>query len=247
MDLTVVIPSVGLGAMLRTCVATLRHSLAAQPGIEASVVIVDNGTQPPYASGAIGEDVSILRFDVPHSYARACNAGARHRPAARYLMLNNDVFITPESLHEMLGLLAAHPAAIVGARMVLADDTIQHCGVRFDDGPRGPFHIHHGRPTSVVPRMPERFQAVTGAAMLIPAPLFDRLDGFDEAFPFGYEDVDLCLRAGQLGAAVLCAQSHDSLHLESMSSRRPDRHAASRKVFFERWRGRYTVDGDRSQ
>lgn len=247
MDLTVVIPSIGLGAMLRTCVATLRHALAAQPGLAADVVVVDNGTQPPYRPEAVGLGASILRFDVPRSYAQACNAGARHRPAARYLMLNSDVFITPETLAEMIALADANPSAICGARLVLADDTIQHCGVRFDDGPRGPFHIHHGRPTSIVPRTPQRFQAVTGAAMLIPATLFDRLGGFDEAYPFGYEDVDFCLRAGQLGALVLCAQSHDSLHLESMSSRRSNRHAASRKLFLERWRGRYTVDGDRSQ
>lgn len=247
MDLTVVIPSVGLGAMLRACVAALQHALARQPGLMAAIVVIDNGTQLPYRPEAVGDGVALLRFDVPRSYARACNAGARHRPASRYLMLNNDVFLTPESLREVLALADDHPSAIVGARMVLADDTIQHCGVRFDDGPRGPFHIHHGRPTGIVPRAPQRFQAVTGAAMLIPAALFDRLDGFDETYPFGYEDVDLCLRAGQLGAPVLCAQAYDSLHLESMSNRRPDRHAASRELFFERWRGRYTIDGDRSQ
>jgi GT2 family glycosyltransferase len=93
-----------------------------------------------------------------------------------------------------------------------------------------------------VSRIPRRFQAVTGAALLITAATFESLGGFDEAFPFGYEDVDLCLRAGQLGRSIVCSQAYDSIHLESMSDRRPHRHSTSRKVFFDRWRGRYTFD-----
>lgn len=247
MDLTVVIPSVGLRALLRTCLAQLDLAVRALAGVSASVVVVDNGTAPPYHAGELGSGVELVRFDVPRSFSRACNRGAAHRPASRLLFLNNDVLLLPGALGEMMQHLDRAGPAICGTRMVLPDDTIQHCGVRFDAGPRGPFHIHHGRPSAIVPRQHAPFQAVTGAAMLIDAGLFERLGGFDPIYPFGYEDVDLCLRARQLGAPVLCAQSHDSLHFESTSSRDPNRHSASRKLFFERWSGRYTIDGDRDQ
>jgi GT2 family glycosyltransferase len=42
--------------------------------------------------------------------------------------------------------------------------------------------------------------ACGGFALMIRASLFDDLEGFDEVFsPYGWEDVDLCLRARQLG------------------------------------------------
>lgn len=247
MELTVVIPSVGLAALLRTCVAHVQTALAGAGQMAASIVVVDNGSEPPYRAEALGADAALIRFDIPHSFAAACNEAARRHPANRFLFLNNDVLMESGTLAEMLSLLDANGPGICGARLVLADDTIQHCGVRFDAGPRGPFHIHHGRASALVSRSPARFQAVTGAAMLIDGVVFDRLGGFDEAYPFGYEDVDLCLRAGQLGVPILCAQSHDSLHFESMSNRNPRRHARSRRLFFERWKGRFTIDGNASQ
>jgi GT2 family glycosyltransferase len=247
MDLTVVIPSVGLRALLRTCLAHLGAAFAALEGLSATAVVVDNSSDPPYRSEELGGGVDIVRFDVPRPFSVACNAGASHRPASRLLFLNNDVLLLPAALSEMMNLLDEAGGGVCGTRLVLPDDTIQHCGVRFDAGPRGPFHIHHGRPTAVVPREQGPFQAVTGAALMIDGALFDRLGGFDSAYPFGYEDVDLCLRARQLGAPVLCAQSHDSLHFESTSNRNPNRHSASRKLFFERWGGRFTIDGDREQ
>jgi GT2 family glycosyltransferase len=184
----------------------------------------------------------LLRLDRPHSFSAACNRGARLAPADHYLFLNNDVLLHPLALSEMLALIREPNTGICGARLVYLDDTIQHCGVRFDRGKRGPHHEFHGRHTSSVSRIPRRFQAVTGASLLITAATFDSLGGFDEAFPFGYEDVDLCLRAGQLGRSIVCSQAYDSIHLESMSDKRPHRHSASRKVFFDRWRGRYTFD-----
>ncbi len=245
MDLTVVIPSVGLRALLRTCLAQLDVALRSLEGLAAIAVVVDNGSTPPYGSGELGGGFEHVRFDVPRSFSVACNAGASCRPASRFLFLNNDVLLLPEALREMMEQLDRAGPGVCGTRLVLPDDTIQHCGVRFDAGPRGPFHIHHGRPSAIVPRHHAPFQAVTGAAMLIDGALFKTLGGFDPMYPFGYEDVDLCLRARQLGAPVFCAQSHDTLHLESTSSRDPNRHSASRKLFFERWGGRYTVDGDR--
>jgi GT2 family glycosyltransferase len=244
MELTAVVPSVGLVGLLRACLSQLDSAIGATGLSPASTVVVDNGTSPPYSRDDLGVlNVELLRYDLPRSFAAACNAGARFRPARRYLFLNNDVLLLPAALVEMLALLDEGGEGICGTRLVLPDGTLQHCGVRFDDGRRGPFHIFHGRPSHVVPRVQTPFQAVTAAAMLVDDRTFSRLGGFDEAYPFGYEDVDFCLRARQLGVRVMCAQSHDSLHFESMSSDRPDRHAPARRLFFERWRGKFAIDG----
>ncbi|TPJ74939.1 glycosyltransferase family 2 protein [Mesorhizobium sp. B2-7-1] len=245
MELTAVISSYGQPALLRTCLIMLERALARAELRSTAIVVMDNGTLIPYRPAELGvADARIVRFDNRHPFSVACNRGAREIPAARYLFLNNDVFLHPEALLEMLDVMRDHEAGIVGARLVLPDDTIQHCGVRFDGGERGPYHQDHGKPSAIVTRVTSFPQAVTGAAMVIDHAVFTALGGFDEVFPFGYEDADLCLRARQLGVRIACAQGWDSLHLESFSDRRPDRHQASRRLFLERWRGRYAIDGD---
>lgn len=245
MDLSVVIPSYGLTALLRTCVLHVQSGLTrALPG-RTAIVVVDNGSAMPYQANDLATpDVRILRLDRRHSFSAACNRGASAVPAARYLFLNNDVFLHPNAMAEMLEIAGHETVGILGTRLVLPDNTIQHCGVRFDAGERGPYHHAHGRPSASVSRATTFPQAVTGAALMIDHGAFTALRGFDETFPFGYEDVDLCLRARQMGVRIGCGQKWDSLHLESTSDRRPDRHKASRRLFFERWRGRYSIDGD---
>ncbi|MEO5757327.1 MAG: glycosyltransferase [Mesorhizobium sp.] len=247
MDLSVIIPSWGLTALLRSCVLHLDQALARTQLGKACIVVVDNGSAIPYRPEDLAPPhVRIVRLDLRHSFSAACNRGARDVPAARYLFLNNDVFLHPNALADMLGIFADHRIGICGTRLVLPDDMIQHCGVRFDAGERGPYHQDHGQRSARVSRATTFPQAVTGAAMMIDHAAFATLNGFDEAFPFGYEDVDLCLRARQLGIRIACGQRWDSLHLESTSNRKPDRHKASRDLFFQRWRGRYSIDGDES-
>ncbi|MER8632378.1 glycosyltransferase [Mesorhizobium opportunistum] len=247
MELSVIVPSWGLTALLRSCLLQLEHALARTQLGKTCVVVVDNGSAIPYLADDLAPaQVRIVRLDLRHSFSAACNRGAREIAATRYLFLNNDVLLHPDALVEMLGIFRDHKVGICGTRLVLPDDTIQHCGVRFDAGERGPYHQDHGRRSAIVSRATTFPQAVTAAAMMIDHAVFNALDGFDETFPFGYEDVDLCLRARQLGIRIACGQRRDSLHLESTSDRRPDRHKASRKLFFERWRGRYTIDGDES-
>lgn len=247
MKLTAVIPSVGLEPMLRQCLWSLAASVTRAGITDARVVVVDNASPIPYEAGRLGCDlpVDVVRFDVPRSFSRACNAGADRAEGGHVLFLNNDVLLHPLALTDVLAAREQLGADICGARLVYPDATIQHCGVLFDGGERGPYHVMHRRPSHLVPRRHRTFQSVTAAFHLTDASLFRRLGGFDEAFPFAYEDVDLCLRAGQIGAIVACAQGVDSLHFQG-SSRTERAYAlerVSRELFFARWRGRFTVDG----
>ena len=78
---------------------------------------------------------------------------------------------------------------------------------------------------------------------LVEGDIFRRLNGFDETFPFGLEDVDFCLRVRQAGHRIVCCQETDSLHFESMTPGRVELDIPSRHLFMERWKNRYTVDG----
>ena len=243
MALTTVIPSLGLTAMLRFCLLNLERVLQEieEPGNR--IVVVDNASLQPYQKSDLGiETLDILRMDRKRSFAHACNRGAALAPNDLLLFLNNDVLLAPGSLVDMIQTLDEQAAGICGARLVFPDNTIQHCGIRFKSGSPGPHHYLSRRPTGSVSRAVREFQAVTGAALLIRGDLFTQLDGFDEVYPFAFEDVDLCLRARSLGVRVTCSQKVDSIHFEYMTPGRFEYEKASQVIFEHRWKNRYAID-----
>lgn len=245
MELSVVIPSYGLDALLRACLSMLDEAIR-QAGVEDfRVVVVDNGSAVPYRPPAFDcRRLDIVRLDRRTSFSRACNLGAARHAARQLLFLNNDVLLHRHAVKDMLAIAIDPRVGVCGARLVYPDDRIQHCGVRLYGNGHGPHHEFHGWPTTSVSRAPRVFQAVTGAAMMVQGEAFRALGGFDEAYPFGFEDTDLCLRIRQLGLTVTCSQSVDSIHFESTTNKLPFRHMPSREIFFRRWEGRYAIDGE---
>lgn len=243
-SITTVIPSCGLTALLRLCVERLAAALAAVEG-DHHIVVIDNASPIPYRpEDFAGLPVELLRCDRHHSYAAACNLGAAHAPNDWLLLLNNDVLLHPDALIGLLSAAVAPTVGVCGARLVFPDDSIQHCGVLFGPGECGPYHDRRRIPTGLVPRRPRSLQAVTGACLMLRRLCFDQLGGFDESYPFGLEDIDLCLRARQAGWKVRCDQSCDSLHFESMTEGRVALDVPSRQHFMAQWRGRYSIDGE---
>jgi GT2 family glycosyltransferase len=241
--ISAIIPSRGLTALLRICVERLVKALSVLPPAAHQILIVDNATERPYQIVDLTPlEVGLIRFDTHHSYAACCNAAAERSRAEHLLLLNNDVLLHPLALAEMREAMQDERVAACGARMVFPDDTIQHCGVVFGPGNQGPFHDHRRVPTRRVPRQMRALQAVTGACMLIREDRFRALGGLDESYSFGLEDIDFCLRARQRGWSVVCVQGYDSLHFESTTEGRVALDVSSRRLFMERWKGRYGID-----
>ena len=239
----------GLEGLLGHCLDCLARA-AETAGTEGLAVVVDNASHPPYPAGAFAGrrlTVRTLRYDRSRSFAAANNGAAGTAEAAAsdfLLLLNNDVLLNEGALASMLALAdAGRGAAICGTRLLFPDGTIQHAGVVFGAGTTGPYHLDRRRPGHLVSRVPRDFQAVTGACLLVRTSLWRDLGGLDASYPFGLEDVDFCLRARQRGARIVCAGETDSLHFESMTPGRVALDVPSRRLFMERWGGRYTIDG----
>lgn len=251
-NLHVVIPCLGLEALTRACLLTLERALEKTPSVKATVTLVDNASPFVFRREYFPRDldIDIARIDRQASFSKACNLGAtRNDEADFYLFLNNDVLLHEDSLVDLFRCQRDFQAGITGMRLVFADSTIQHCGVLFDDGDRGPYHTCHKVHTSLVPRTPRELQAVTGAVFLVKRELFSALNGFSEDYSFGYEDIDFCLRAKQLGATIACAQEIDSIHFANTSYNETSmkRINQSRMVFMANWRGRFQIDGNRDE
>ena len=186
----------------------------------------------------------MIRLDSHTAFSRACNRAARTQPNDYYLLLNNDVLLAEGTLASMVAVLNEDPGiGICGSRLLFPDRTIQHCGVVFGGGEQGPYHCFRHQPTHIVPRGRQPFQAVTGACLLVRQQVWRQLGGLDEAYDFGLEDIDFCLRARQQGWKIVCANDTDSLHFEALTPGRVERDIPSRRLFMERWQGRYCLDG----
>lgn len=254
MTLAVVMVAKDMQPMTQTCISALENSLelAGLAGTSA-LVLVDNSSVDPLKKSwlSVGIPTVIVRLDKNHSFSAASNFGAKKAPKADLLLfLNNDVFLHPEALREMLEAASRFSAAICGVRLVYPNGLIQHAGVGFRPGMAGPYHLDHMTPSRLVPRITSYYQAVTGAVMLVDSDLFWSLGGFDEMYPFGYEDIDFCLRAAETGSKIICSHQVESVHL-SGQSRNAETNAyatLSEELFQSRWGGRVppnTLESDR--
>ena len=241
--IAIVIPSRGMNALLAVAIDHVHLALErVADRARGTIIVCDNASDPPYTRAELPGIDHLLRVDEHRSFSEACNAAVASAECDLVLLLNNDVLLHRNALVEMLDLMQQPLVAIVGTRMLFPDGTIQHCGVVFSE--HGPFHDRARRSTTIVPRAPRYLQCVTGAAQLVRRDVWDQLGGLCEDYPFGYEDVDLCLRARQLGHRIACAQSVDSIHFESQTPGRIERDIPSRRVFLERWHGRWSIDAE---
>jgi N-acetylglucosaminyl-diphospho-decaprenol L-rhamnosyltransferase len=65
----------------------------------------------------------------------------------------------------------------------------------------------------------EDVEAVSGALMMLPRALFDRIGGFEEGYFLHCEDLDLCRRVRDTGLRVVCANAVCVVHVKGTSSR----------------------------
>lgn len=210
--------------------ACLSH-LRAAAGV-AEIRVVDNASTD--ATLAIVQRHAVadarLRFianpDNP-GFAVACNQGAADSAAPWLAFVNPDCMVEADSF----GRLLRHAEAL-GGNALLGADLVDEDGVR--DGAarrndpdfaamlRGPLRAGRGRPLDVAVDEAAALQpveAVSGALMLLPRALFERIGGFDAGYRLHAEDLDLCRRARMAGAAVAVANDVRVLHLRGVSSR----------------------------
>ena len=125
----------------------------------------------------------------------------------------------------------------VGAKLLYPDGTVQHGGVAVGlHGAAG--HLHQFLPCDSPGYMnrlqvPHNVSAVTGACLLMPRTVFERVGGFDEEFALAYNDVDLCLKAVRAGYRSVWTPDAVLVHHESKTRGEDDTPAKRRRLLLE--------------
>ncbi len=196
----------------------LRHSVESvhsSTDVDARVIVVDNGSDPPAAPPHRDGDV-LMSNSTNRGVAAGRNQGALRGSAPFVCLLDSDAELRPASLRRMLDVLAS-------------DDDIALVAPVFEG--QAPTSSGGRAPTlSVKLRRllgrTDEYQAVDpsdgndpfdvdfaiGACQVFRRQAYEAVGGLDERYFYGPEDVDFCLRLREAGWRILQVPAAPCLH-----------------------------------
>jgi GT2 family glycosyltransferase/glycosyltransferase involved in cell wall biosynthesis len=215
---SIVIPVHGKLAYTLACLRSLAKHGAQVP---FEVIVVDDAS-PDDSAATLSQvgGLQLLRNVENLGFVGSCNAGAAAARGEFLLFLNNDTQLTPGWLDALLRCFDERAdCGIAGSRLVYPDGRLQEAGgLVFADGrcwntgrfePRDAMAYRYRRETDYV----------SGAALMIRRPVFQRIGGFDLRYaPAYYEDVDLAFAVRQLGLRVYYEPASTVIHCEGISA-----------------------------
>jgi GT2 family glycosyltransferase len=242
---SIIVPVFNRAGLTRQCV----DILLAEPPTEAEreVIVVDDAStdSTPELLAAYGDAVRAIRHEENTGFSTSCNDGATAARGEYLVFLNNDTMPLEGWLEALTRYADDHQeAAVVGCKLLFPDDTVQHAGVAIteDNNPR---HIYAGFPADhPAVNKSRRFPIVTAGCALFRRGPFEEAKGFDDSYVNGFEDVDLCLRIGELGYEVHYCHEAVLYHLE-MATRSHRGHAENHLLYRRRWAHKVQPDAMR--
>ncbi len=222
-------------------------------GYSYEVIVVDNGSQPVdfQVLSAFEGAYKLVRLELNRFFGEGSNIGAELAKGEFLLFMNNDVVVTPNWLPPLLEAFRDHPdCGAAGPKFVYPDGLLQEAGALLDEE-GGSVQIGKFQD----PELP-RFNRgrvvdyVSGATVLLRKKTFEQVLGFDLIYePAYYEDVDLCLKVGQLGLKTYYVPESCVVHHENATTSDPEHGLhlhniieINRKKFVQRW-GDYLKTG----
>lgn len=203
----------------------LQH-VAALEQPPARVHLIDNGSTDGSVE-AVQEghpEVALQTFDENRGFAVAANAGIRaalDEGAEHVFLLNNDAFVEADTLARLLEASQRRPEhGLYGCKIYrdLDSQLLWCCGVSLG------WHFNlcklrgFRKPDRGLYDREEVVDSLTGCGLLVRREVFESIGLFDEDYWVYAEDMDFCLRAGDVGYACLYVPAARLEHPGSQST-----------------------------
>ncbi len=238
-DVSIVVPAYGrLFDTLRCLYAIMLHSGDA---VRYEVIVADDKPAAPIAPrlrAVPGLHVEANPANL--GFLRSCNRAAGAAAGRHLLLLNNDTSVHPGWLAPLVRLADADPrVAIVGAKLLNADGTVQEAGgTVLADGWGDPFGRGQDADAPAVNFVRE-VDVVIGACMLVRRAAWDAVGGFDDQYaPAYYEEFDLAFALRARGWRVMYQPASAVTHFDASSygaAERDHRSTVNHARFCRKW------------
>jgi GT2 family glycosyltransferase len=214
---SILIPTYGQVRHTLNCLASIA---AAPPLCDYEILVVEDASGDPQISELREvEGIRLIENEKNLGFLFSCNAAARQALGEYLYFLNNDTMVEKGAIDDLVDFAeATSDAGLVGSRLLFSDGYQQEAGgIIWADGSAW----NYGR--SDDPLKPEynyvrEADYISGAALLTPRWVWDRLGGFDSFFAPAYcEDTDYAFRVRGLGLKVYYLPTSRVYHFEGVS------------------------------
>ncbi|MHB1601868.1 MAG: glycosyltransferase family 2 protein, partial [bacterium] len=173
------------------------------------IIIVNNNSNDEqtlkYLKLIDGSDnIRVIDYNKPFNYSAINNFAVKFAKGDIIVLLNNDTeVISGDWLRELVSHALRPEVGAVGAKLLYPDDTIQHAGIIIGgEGIATHAYYHFDKDDASYfgrANLLQNCSAVTGACMAIRREVYEKVGGMDENLPINYNDIDICIKAMQLG------------------------------------------------
>ncbi|MFC2023149.1 glycosyltransferase family 2 protein [Chloroflexota bacterium] len=191
---SVVIVTYNSAQRIRACLDAVRRST-----LVPRVVVVDNDSQDDTLDilRSSYQEVVILRSPDNKGFGQGCNLGMKYAletGAEWILQLNDDAFLSPTALSDLLEVAAGHPEFGILIPLQLTGDGRDVHPTLAAQLRKAPTRDLQADLLLGQPREVYVVQALMGAALLVKADVVETLGGFDPLFFVQGAEIDFCLR-----------------------------------------------------
>lgn len=207
------------------------------------ILVVDDGLMPEAARRELeGEGVTLRTYRAAgaFNFSHKLNRSLELVESEDVIILNDDLeVISPDWVEALLEQSRRPEIGAVGARLLFDNGELQHAGMALGVKSAAG-HLFYRLPRDAQSygghsEIQRNYAAVTAAVMATRLSLLRQVGGFDEGLRIDFNDVDYCLKLGQLGYRVVYTPFATLYHFERSSLARSEASAADRERFLERW------------
>lgn len=157
-------------------------------------------------------EVRIIETGGNYGFAKGYNVALKQIEADYYVLLNQDVEVTPGWIEPLVNLLEQHPEAGAAQPKIRAfhyKDSFEYAGAAGGYMDKWGYMFCRGRVFDTVEQDEGQYDTVesifwaSGAALFIRAELYHQLGGLDADFFAHMEEIDLCWRMKNAGYDIL--------------------------------------------
>jgi len=223
-SVTIVIPTKNQGSLLHSC---LESVFTNTDYASFDVLLIDNQSDEDASlkiltEWAVHPRVTLIQHKKPFNFSEINNLAIAKAKGEVICLMNNDIEVIEKNwLNEMISQLVRPNIAVVGAKLLYQDYTIQHAGVVVGlwDGAGHAYRLSQTNANLNAPRLDfaSRVTAVTAACMVVRKKDFIAVGGFDEDLAVAFNDVDFCLRIVSGNRGIIWTPLAYLIHYESKS------------------------------